>query len=82
MTYVRLVSTEKHGSNRMKITLLLVTWASLCPLLTGYIPYTPDLEIPKEWEGNGLLRAHTQGHTLNVFGLAFMGFFLGGGGCC
>lgn len=49
---------EKPGFNRMKIMLLFVARASMCPLLTDYIPCTPDLEILKEWEGNGLLGDH------------------------
>ena len=52
------LARKKHSSNRMKIALLFVTRAGLRPLLTDYIPCTPDLEIPKEWDGNGLLRAH------------------------
>ena len=53
-----LVSTEKHASNKMEVT-LTVTRVSLCPLFTDHMPRTPALEMPREHEGNCLLRGQT-----------------------
>ena len=55
-----LVSTEKHGSNKMEVT-LTVTRVSSCPLFADHMPRTPALGIPKEQEGNRLLRGQTDG---------------------